>query len=267
MRDFDQIEEVSTATWFSPMAANAHVSKAAMLLGDPKFPEILLQSKQREKIERYQGLYRDYSQLGLSQAYDRPAAIEGLQQRLLRTMAVKGGFGILYEDKIQGTLPRSLLWHRGGATPSLSRIKFPESRVSVPSWSWMAYTGEIDYLSLDFGKIEWENIESPWSRSEDSEGNNTLAARAQGYNQEATSKSQINLIFDTPANAEQHKTMCVVLGVQKASIPLGDKRHYVLLVTPTKIPEDNGSTVFERVGVGYLPGKCIVTEPLPANIR
>jgi hypothetical protein len=66
-------------------------------------------------------------------------------------MAVKGGFGILYEDKTQGTLLRSLLWYRGGDpnTSSLTRIEFPDDRVGVPSWSWMAYTGEIDYLSLD----------------------------------------------------------------------------------------------------------------------
>jgi hypothetical protein len=233
------------------------------LLGDPNFPEILFSAPQRERIERYQELYRIYSRLGLSKAYDRPAAIDGLQQRLLRTMAVKGGFGILYEDKTQGTLLRSLLWYRGGDpnTSSLTRIEFPDDRVGVPSWSWMAYTGEIDYLSLDFGKIEWEEIESPWSRSDECQGNNTLSAKARKYEQNAASRGESNLIFDMgPTNAEQHNAVCVVLGVQKGLMPLIDKRHYVLLVVPTNNPGRNGSNVFERIGVGYLLGKCIATD-------
>ncbi|KAF2132922.1 HET-domain-containing protein [Dothidotthia symphoricarpi CBS 119687] len=240
-------------------------NKSAKLLGDPNFPEILFSAPQRERIERYQELYRVYSRLGLSRAYDRPAAIGGLQQRLLRTMAVKGGYGILYEDTIQGTLARSLLWHRGGDTSSLTRIKF--TGVSVPSWSWMAYTGGIDYLSLDFGRIDWEKIESPWSRSDKSDGTDTLTAVAQRYNEDTASERQSTFIFDLPEYAEQYETICVVLGVQKGSMPLSDKRHYVLLVVPTNGSGRSRTSSFERVGVGYLPGRCIATESTSVNIH
>jgi hypothetical protein len=60
----------------------------AAFLGDPDFPQILSDATQGAKIRRYQRLYREYSRLGLSKPFDRPTAIDGLRQRLLRTMRV-----------------------------------------------------------------------------------------------------------------------------------------------------------------------------------
>lgn len=107
------------------MLTSYFVSKSAKLLGDPNFPQILNPAPQGERILRYQELYQMYSRLGLTMAYDRPTAIDGLQQRLLRTMTVQGGFGVFDEGETKGTLRRSLLWHRGNDTPNLTRISFP----------------------------------------------------------------------------------------------------------------------------------------------
>jgi hypothetical protein len=74
--------------------ADALDSKSAELLGDPSFPRILAQAKQGERILRYQELYQQYSRLGLTNDFDRPTAIDALQQKLLRTMLVKGGWGV-----------------------------------------------------------------------------------------------------------------------------------------------------------------------------
>ncbi|KAM7185615.1 hypothetical protein V8F33_012293 [Rhypophila sp. PSN 637] len=164
------------------------------LLGDPNFPEIIMTAAQGEKIQRYQDLYRRYSRLELTNAYDRPTAIGGLQDRLLKALNVKGGFGVFDQgQKKKGLLRRSLLWVRctsplpcstcgdvdmaldsdesgtlgsrhaapGDGLASLEKIDFTSQR--VPSWSWMAVRGAIDYVSPDFNGVEWEEMESPWS--------------------------------------------------------------------------------------------------------
>ncbi|CAO2649036.1 Nn.00g099850.m01.CDS01 [Neocucurbitaria sp. VM-36] len=252
-------------------------NKLAAFLGDPDFPHILSDATQGEKILRYQKLYCEYSRLGLSKPYDRPTAIDGLQQRLLRTMRVRGGFGIFDEGVTRGLLRRSLLWRRGIETPSLSRIHFPpESVVAVvPSWSWMAYTGGIDYLQPDFGSFEWEDLQSPWStqapnnvsNTDPRTANITLNAKAREFDLGAAVQGEGELIFDNPGGSSQPKTLCVVLGKAKGSPSLETQRHYVLVVVMTGNRDRNGERMYERVGTGYLPGKCISPSGFSVSIQ
>ncbi|KAF2500445.1 hypothetical protein BU16DRAFT_247175 [Lophium mytilinum] len=249
----------------------------AALLGDSSFPQIVENAPQGEKILRYQDFYKRYSQLGLSNPYDRPMAIDGLQRRLLRTMKAKGGFGMFDEEGNKGFLRRSLLWHRleqdsegRPVANTLSRIKFPADRTIsvVPSWSWMAYTGAIDFFKLDFGGFEWEEIRPPWSRSpsnglqSDRGDSVALTAVVRGFDPDAAVEGEGILVIDSLGGSEQSKTMCVVLGIEK-DVPTKkvkcaeDKIHFFLVVTPTGGLDRNGSKRFERVGAGYLPRKCI----------
>jgi hypothetical protein len=118
-----------------------------------------------EKVVRFQNLYKTYSGLAFTNPYDRPIAVDGIQNQLLKAFGTQGGFGIFDEDKSGqgGLLRRSLLWYRP-PNKELVKIKFLPSRtIVVPSWSWMAYMGEIDYLKLEFGNIDWMEIQSPWS--------------------------------------------------------------------------------------------------------
>lgn len=252
----------------------------AAFLGDPNFPQILIDAPQGERILRYQKLYQTYSRLGLSNSFDRPMAIDGLQRRLLRTMNANGGFGVIDEGETRGLLRRSLLWRRGSdmETKSLSRIKFPIDRVisAVPSWSWMAYTGGIDYLKLDFGGFEWEHIGSPWSRSSDSVSRTedrgpsmALIAEARGYEYDPKAALQHKglLFFDNPGGSEQPQTMCAVLGIEKGIKLLRDKMHYLIIVKPTKALDRDGKKIYERVGAGYLPGKCIAPSVFKVAIH
>jgi len=126
-----------------------------------------MEANQGEKILRYQDLYKSYSRLDLTNDYDRPMAIDGLQDRLLGTLKTLGGFGVFDEGvKKKGLLRRSLLWHRAESeTKTMKRIKFPAARHAisiVPSWSWMAYSGAIEYITPVFGSVDWEDLESPW---------------------------------------------------------------------------------------------------------
>ena len=250
-------------------------SKLAAFLGDPDFPHILYNASQGEKILRYQELYREYSRLGLSEPYDRPTAIDGLQQRLLRTMRVSGGFGVFDEGVTRGLLRRSLLWRRGIDTPSLSRIHFPPQSVvsTVPSWSWMAYTGGIDYLQPDFGCYEWEDLQSPWSPKTPTNVSSTdynlaniaLEAIAREYDLGAAVQGEGELIFDTPNGSAKPDTLCVVLGKAKGSPSPETQRHYILMIAAQR--GRAGSRVYERVGTGFLPGKCISSSGFKVKIQ
>lgn len=255
--------------------ANNIISNVAALLGDPNFPEILINAPQGERIIRYQRLYQSYSRLGLSNPHDRPVAIDGLQRRLLRTMGCKGGLGVVDEVEPKGLLRRSLLWRRGSdmGTKGLTRIKFPIDRamLAVPSWSWMAYTGSIDYLDLGFGRFDWEELGSPWSgraigvsRTDDRQPSMTLTAEAwlydydvTKYNPNAEIQREGQLFFDNPGGSDQPELMSVVLGIEKGAKASRDKIHYLIVIKVTKTLDRDGRRICERVGSGYLPGRRV----------
>jgi hypothetical protein len=240
-----------------------------------------VEARQGERILRYQELYQKYSRLGLSEARDRANAIYGLEKKLLRTMQVEGGFGILEDAKYKGTLGRSLLWHRGSDTSSLVRIR----NAHVPSWSWMAYSGTkdstgksypggIDYFPPDFAGKDWEDIQSPWSTPTKNGPPNTLTANGWAYDIAVdgamADPAVCIIIYDVPAEVfydvsiddRKHKPRCVVLGIQKGEQQRGERTHYVLLIRPTQDPDGEHSVLYERVGAGFMPGKCIQERDL-----
>jgi len=220
-----------------------------------------------ERILRYQDLYRNYSRLGLTWPKDRPVAIDGLQSRLLDAFDTEGNFGIFDEGPQGGHLRRSLLWHRGNDVPhdpGLVPITFSDhsgSASAVPSWSWMAYSGGIDYLKLEFNGVEWMELKSPWTRV--SWGNSpsvmpgqpggviALGGKARTFDVGKVDEGEICLIYDKTESLLAVE--CVVLGIKQEGLFPAARRNYVLLVAPT--PAD-GKT-WRRVGVGYLPGSCI----------
>ncbi|OAL55166.1 hypothetical protein IQ07DRAFT_498642 [Pyrenochaeta sp. DS3sAY3a] len=235
----------------------------AAFLGDADFPNVLYKASQADKIVRIQELYKKYSKLGLSKPWDRPVAIDGLQQRLLRTLRVAGDFGILDEGATRGLLRRTLLWRRHADTKTMSRIDLSKAstKLNIPSWSWMAYTGAIDYLSIDWGAYAWEKVQSPWSQ-DDSRFNfdhntakMTLVATASRYDLGAATQAEINLVFDSPEKPLPSRSLCVVLGKAKNSPAPKEQKNCLLIVKPIKRPD--GSTIYERIGTGFLPGKCI----------
>jgi hypothetical protein len=181
-------------------------------------------------------------------------------------MRVNGGYGVFDEGLTRGLLRRSLLWRRGNDTFSLSRIHFPPESVVpyVPSWSWMAYTGGIDYLEPEFSSYEWEDLVSPWSAyrapkvsTDPQTANIALVATAREYDLGVAVPGEGELIFDTPGGSSQLNTLCVVLGKAKESLNPETQRHYILIVAATVKQDRTESKLYERVGAGYLPGKCI----------
>ncbi len=210
--------------------------------------------------------------MALSNPSDRPYALDGLQSRILNVLNSRGGFGVLDEgDSKKGLLRRSLLWHRGPGTQRLERIVFPAHRAIalVPSWSWMAYTGGIDYFEIQFGQVDWQDLQSPWSGrgiglgisqqatatpSEEKRGSIALVAKVRGYDVSQALEGEWKLVFDTPGLPPPATPLCVPLGREKGS---SVERTYLLLVQETDVIDDDGSRIYERVGAGYLPARCV----------
>jgi hypothetical protein len=227
-------------------------------LGDADFPTHLLKAKRGEKINRIQKLFSDYSRLGFSQSFDRPVAIAGLQQKLIETISVRGDYGVIEDTEHPGWLRRSLLWHRGRLVDSLARLEFSDDRVGfkVPSWSWMAFDGGIDYLHPDFGSYDWESLESPWSRNSFRTSDVALIAQAWKYDLEAAGQGEAELHFDVPKAPRPAESVCIVLGRAKGSLVSETRRHWVLIIAPT-----GREDIHERIGAGYLPGRSLSRRP------
>jgi len=230
------------------------------------------------QIRLYELLYKQYSRLQFTRVYDRPLAIAGLEQRLIRAFATQGGYGVFTRY-----FGRSLLWQRDtSATPhGMTPIQFPKTqRYQVPSWSWMAYEGAITFMDLPFGGVDWEEkeIRSPWSppspvlvTSATFSTHLTSETTATWYT--ANSNERIDLtaiardfsasadnliVYDAGERPKDRTPKCVIVGRQKRA-ETDDKRTYYVLVVAGS-PGASRHPKYKRIGVGALPGNTITRE-------
>lgn len=113
----------------------------------------MLGSSYKFTCEFIQYLFESYSRLGITKDSDRAVAISGLEDRLA---------WVLGEEKQHGWLkrfgPRLLLWGKGSADEEMKKISYPSTsgrKVTIPSWSWMAYSGPIRFLKVPYTGFEW----------------------------------------------------------------------------------------------------------------
>lgn len=246
-------------------------------LGDPRFPAKAMKADRAEKIAYFQGLYKQYSRLNFTRYDDRPFAIAGLEKRLQSAFGTNGGFGIFDDgNKSDGGLfHRSLLWLRGeeeGDDKFLTPIEFLSGRnVRVPSWSWMAYKGGIDYTDPPFRSADWEmkELRPPWTRggnlntdSAPHDGEVALLATVRDFTVAGRRQDEVKLTYDTERTtaSDGQRAQCVIVARSKEGRSDRDRRHYVLLVTPTQKISGRGEKVYERVGAGFMLGKYIFLD-------
>ncbi|GAB1316952.1 hypothetical protein MFIFM68171_07162 [Madurella fahalii] len=133
-----------------PLQPPPYISSRSIFLGDPDFPDALGVMRNKGQVELFQYLFTTYTGLGITEITDRPIAIAGLEERLAevldRSNVVHGVF--------EKFLHRSLLWRRHSGIPKMLRIRF-RNGCRVPSWSWMAYDGEIENMPVPFSAVEW----------------------------------------------------------------------------------------------------------------
>jgi hypothetical protein len=254
------------------------ISTQAAFLGDPKFPKLGMDFSKGGKIRLYESLYKQYSRLAFSKIQDRPIAIAGLEQRLISAFKIHGGYGVFesYSEQGRGYLGRSLLWQRGSDEKTMTQISFEskERAISVPTWSWMAYKGGIDYMDLPFDGVDWETeeIQSPWTPSPgqswhtgDRPGSIDLKGVARDFRLIITNENEGQVIYDEPDKTGGRTFKCVVFGRLKTGNASAGQKHYVLIVG--RKPGTGDAAPYERVGVGFMPGNCITFDAPGLKVR
>lgn len=234
-------------------------SRKAAFLGDSDFPNAVKSDKQGRQLKLYHEFYERYSSLDLSNRTDRPMAIAGLEKRLISALCSPGGYGIMHLN-----FPRDLLWQRQDQNRSLERVTFDHSS-RVPSWSWMAFHGEIRYMNVPLGDVIWEErIISPFQLSDlatdtgyDTQHPHEFNAPISVLTREREPDTTIDrprlLIQDDMTFSLQEPIKCIVVARGKRNLQL-----YAILVHLVK--EEDGVQIFERSGVAYLTKNDIAVE-------
>jgi hypothetical protein len=276
LRDLDENAQVSFDDYRMPIfGLTLPLSNMADLLGDPNFPMKAMSVTRAEKIVFFQALYKQYSRLNFTQEQDRPFAISGLEKRLQKAFHTKGGYGIFDngDQHDDGLFHRSLLWAKGEEATDdkfLTRIAYPHD-VRIPTWSWMAYKGGIDYIDPPFQSAYWElnEVIPPWT---DGSLRYAISAVVRDFTVAGRLPHEVKLTYDTGkttiGSSGGQRTQCVIVAKGREGRSNRERRHYVLLVTPTKWTIARGEKFYERVGAGFMLGKFISLdrEGIPAKI-
>jgi hypothetical protein len=233
----------------------SNYSEKAAFLGDSDFPRYGDAHSKGKRIKFIQSFYEQYSAMQLTYAKDRPAAIRGLEARLVQTIGGPGGYGVFRKH-----MHRYLLWKRCGKT-SLERIAdFPPNE-RVPSWSWMAYAGPIEYVDVPGYNVEWEkNLIWPYSESD------PVPSRLEAPVRDISQLQADEITLDDGRPMITLTPKCVVVGTVKvpADVPRGYEKYcHVLIVEPVTTPVDGineGGRAWQRLGVGRLQLQHIVFE-------
>ncbi|KAH8900662.1 HET-domain-containing protein [Thozetella sp. PMI_491] len=127
-------------------------------LSSSNFPQAGPQNAPEDGQAVFKQIFEHYSRLRITVKGDRPIAVWGLEDRLSAFYGTDSFYGI-----VKSFFPESLLWQRGSVwmeplvnhkedIHSLSR-----ENLMVPSWSWMAYTGDIRYKPIRPESLSWRN--------------------------------------------------------------------------------------------------------------
>jgi hypothetical protein len=213
---------------------------------DPKFPRLLFLSGFIDTMYFLQSLLEDYSKRGLSEPTDRAVALSGLGTRISTALDCKEIYGVfgLY-------LHRNLLWRRSDLQKMMKPIEYKTPK--VPSWSWMAYEGGIQFLDIRFGGLDlFDNLRF-------APGRNALITNVWEfcgcYLNEAASETTPRqildscgtergwIIYDVEDGTDLRLERSIVVGRTYQS----DKCHYHILTVRRQAGNE-----YERTGIGMV---------------
>jgi hypothetical protein len=128
----------------------------------------------------------------------------------------------------------------------------------VPSWSWIAYSGGIQFMDIRLGNVDWidhlrfdEECKSALIADVGKFRNCTMKPHEDHY-------AVLNLIrrkrrwirYDVEDRERLRKEQCVVIGRTKESSVEG---YYILVVVSTRVDGE-----YRRVGIGMIHSSCVV---------
>ncbi|TGJ86726.1 hypothetical protein E0Z10_g2075 [Xylaria hypoxylon] len=222
------------------------------LLSDPLFPESVMERSDSNQVRLFEILFERYATLALTVSSDRAIAIAGLTQRLASAFACKETYGVFSKFP-----ERCLLWRRGmkpaRGMRRISKLSAEGSRgKGVPSWSWMAYEGEISYWKIPFGSVEWsDTVHFP-------SAGHVLKVLARRF-----VRAEGELVFDKQDRSHSQKLRCVIVG-RTTENEVQKKHCYVLVIAPVSSGGPKGK--YERVGVGYIPKRCVSDQAFEVKV-
>ncbi|KAF4464019.1 serine threonine kinase [Fusarium albosuccineum] len=190
--------------------------RQSQVLGDSDFPSYILPYYKDERIRLVQYIYQFYSGLQLTKPSDRSKAILGLQKRLSRIFDLKQGHGLeATYGIIWAFFERTLLW-QAGTSGGMARIKY-DKIYAVPSWSWMAYMGKIQYMKIQFSRVNWTgNLQRPFTSPDDSsQWDGRLVAHASKLFIDTVELSKRSIMDLGDYRFDPVRDRCVVVGTSK----------------------------------------------------
>lgn len=151
--------------------------------------------------------------------------------------------------------------------------------MAPPSWSWMAYHGQIQYLPLEFGEVEWDHSvhfinDKPSDAATSSENYGyVLKARVRQLrdckiipgdiivDKEDKEDNEVGLVyFDTqPGNVLPER--CAIMGRETRGDDDVDgwkRKYYVLFLA--ECPMQLGRGRFTRVGMGSIQQRFLLLD-------
>ena len=130
----------------------------------------------------------------------------------------------------------------------------------MPSWSWTAYDGGIDYITPALGTVDWDASISIY-HDLDSDPDKGTFAKVWSFDFSGNEKGEDFIVYDDPDDFDSRsKAKCVVLGKAKGMTTPMSRKCYVLIVSPRfltasiTLRESRGEflQVYSRIGVGIL---------------
>jgi hypothetical protein len=203
-------------------------------------------------VEFIHFLLQNYSKRGLTKDTDRCAAVSGLEIRIARALGCSSRHGIFEKH-----LHRNLLWQ--ASDRKTERIAYDNNQ-EVPSWSWMACSGGIEFMDIPMGSVSWAktiafdtecgfaaliaDVGNFLDCTMDAEGDRCIVLDI------STNKEAGWVRYDIEGSVEDSEDHCVVVGrTEDNNIA---QEYYILVVVPTGKDGE-----YRRVGVGKVGTGCV----------
>ena len=213
---------------------------------DYNFPRRLTVSGYDLTVDFVQFLFKKYSKCSLSYESDRDTAISGLVKRIESALDTEGRYGVFY-----CFFSRLLLWKRSDEEKTVPIVY--KGRM-VPSWSWMAYNGGIDFMSNSSIMVpSYEDLRFDTNRE-------ALVVKIRQF--ENCQMGQEHAIFADPGRVGSlwfdmatkiEFRHCVVVGMCQDRKEDPRKTYYILVVREK--PRE-----YEGLGVGEVEARYILKE-------
>jgi hypothetical protein len=211
-------------------------------------------------VEFIHFLFQNYSKRGLTEPTDRQVAASGLEARIAGALHCSSKHGIF-----EAHLHRNLLWQT--SDKQAERIMYTNKQ-EVPSWSWMACSGCIEFMEIGMGSVSWVK-----ALAFDTKCDSAALIADVGKFLDCTMKSEGDrcivldistnneagwIRYDIESGAEGSENHCVVVG--RTEDNNAEQQYYIMVVVLT---EKDGE--YRRVGVGKVRTGCV--ERLGSEVR